>query len=223
MDLELLGPEEVLSRGGVEWKAELVEAKAVQNEEVGKVVRTQEGVPNHAVISSVVPRQTATPSQGREQGVVGDTVVFSQSSSATVPAEILASDTINLNKDPTSAPLFPCPKIYLHVVVRKTGVPIPPPATSHLSQAEGVRGALFWLAERVFGPLAAAAVEDEEGETGESAPIHITLERLLFGGVPATAVSLALAMVGLLLLGWFGVRPLLDAMLPQTQKLGKED
>ncbi|CBQ70108.1 related to flavin-containing monooxygenase [Sporisorium reilianum SRZ2] len=210
VQMQLMGPEEVLQRGGVEWKAELVETQHVVEGKKG--MQTTAGLPNHVVVSSVVPRETGAPAKRKD-----DTVVFKQSESSE-PVEILASDTISVNPDDAeSAPHFPCPKVFLHLVVHETGVPIPPAAD--LSLSESAFAPLFRLAEAVFGRLASVDVE----RVDRSAPIHLTLERLYVGGVPATALSMALPMVAMLLLGWFGVRPLLDGLLPTAGKGGKDE
>ncbi|KAJ9476067.1 Flavin-binding monooxygenase-like [Pseudozyma hubeiensis] len=195
VELEVMGAEEVLGKGGVEWKAELVETEVVKDD--GK--RTME-VPNYGMVSSVVPTETSCKKR-RE-----DRVVFSQSARET-PAEVLASDTIDWNKDAEGAVRFPCAKLYLHLVVRSTGVAIPP--------AKGINGSrwsrLFQLAERVFGGLASGGVEGEM-----SVPIHLTLERLYAGGVPATSLGMGWLAAVMILFGWFVLRPALDGMIPQT-------
>ncbi len=227
MKLDIVGPEEVLKRGGVEWKAELVEVKeAVQAGYAGGQVNTAKhtSVPNHAVITSVVPRQTASPSAGKKEGGEGETLVFSQTQEAasSLPVEILASDTIKLsNNDEEAAPKFPCPKLFLHLVVRETGVPIPPP-----SRSASASSTLFKVAERIFGPLTNTK-EKEGGRSArerETAPIHLTLERLYLGGIPATAFSMVLPMFVMVLVGWFGIRPMLDGLIPRgTSKEGKAE
>lgn len=212
--MQLLGPEEVLQRGGVEWKAELVETKQVVDEgNSATATQTKVTLPNHAVVSSVVPRETGSPSSKVKQD---GTVVFSQSDS-TEPAEILASDTININSDASTAPHFPCPKLYLHLVVQETGIPIPPAVD--LLQSTLAFAPMFRFAETVFGRLASGEKERE----ARSAPIHLTLERLYLGGVPATALSMTPPMLVMLMLGWFGVRPVLDGLLPRAGKGGKDE
>lgn len=216
--MELVGPEEVLRLGGVEWKARLVETVRVEEGGGGGgMVHTkagaEEALPNHVVVQSVVPRQTAAVKEEKGQ----DTVVFKQESKEE-PAEILASDTINLERDAESAPKFPCPKVFLHLVVREAGVPIPP--RKDLADEESAWAALFRLAEWLFGWLASASGGEQRGGT---APIHITLERLYVGAVPGTALTMALPMAAMLLLGWLGVRPVLDALLPRPEKEGKEE
>lgn len=217
--LDVVGPEDALQRGGVEWKAELVETKDIAPS--AGVGAGPSAIPNHAVISSVVPRQTAAPKldAGKEE-----TIVFAQSKDTAVRGEILASDTIDLEQDAASAPYFPCPRVYLHVVVRQSGVPIPPPTVGGLSTASKW-APVFRLAERVFGPLAGDNTAKTGHEGGGSAPIHITLERLYLGGVPATAVGLVAPMAVMLLVGWWGVRPLLEASLPRAAagKRGKAE
>ena len=209
VEMQLLAPEEVLSRGGVEWKAELVDKeKVVQGGGKGETMT----LPNHAVVQSVVPRQTAEIKPKRR-----DTVVFRHESQQE-PAEILASDTINLERDAESAPRFPCPKIYLHLVVREAGVPIPP--ASELATMHSVSGALFRMAEWVFGSLTSTSAREEARKT---APIHITLERLYIGAVPATALTMTLPMALMLLLGWLGIKPVLNSLLPKVQKAGKDE
>lgn len=215
--MQLLGPEEVLQRGGVEWKAELVETKQIVDERnTASMTQTRASLPNHVVVSSVVPRETGAPSN---PGKTEDTVVFSQPQDSVEPAEILASDTINVNPDAGSAPHFPCPKLFLHLVVEETGVPIPP--ATDLSQSSSAFAPWFQLAETVFGLL--ASVDEGYERDVATAPIHLTLERLYVGGVPATALSMALPMLVMLLLGWFGVRPLLDDLLPTQGKGGKDE
>lgn len=222
--MEIMGPEEVLRKGGVEWKAELVETKRVEDEakRVGQV-KTEEEVPNHAVITSVVPKETGVPkasvSNSRQ-----DTVIFSQSVDAAPPAaEILASDTINMNidnADPSNIPHFPCPRVFLHLMVKETGVPIPP--AGDLSSTKWPR--FFSVAENVFGPLSAVqATSAEEADDPDSAPIHLTLERLYLGGVPTTATSMVLPMLVMLFVSWWGVRPLLEGALPQAATHGKDE
>lgn len=225
VELELMGPEEVLRAGGVEWKAELVETKPINHaHNAAAMANTQ--LPNHAVISSIVPKQTAVP---RKEGA-GDTIEFTQASTLTagVPAEILATDTIYLHKDADSAPKFPCPKLYLHLVVREVGVPIPPPKLSQ-EISKSTLASFFRLAEMVFGSLSQGERKEElesEGEGGGlqgSAPIHITLERLYFGGLPETALGMGGLMVIMLGLGWLVVRPWLEGALPKAGKLGKDE
>lgn len=209
VDLQVVGPEEVLRLGGVEWRAELVETAQVAQEMGAKT-----GVPNHAVVASVVPRETGLPSKG------GERVVFEQPERREVPAEILANDTIRMSDDPADVPRFPCPKLYLHLVVRETGVPIPP---ADVTREVSAFKRLFWLAETVFGSLASEAETREKAESVRTAPIHLTLERLYLGAVPATALSMALPMAMMLVVGWWGVRPLLDEMLPKMDKAGKDE
>lgn len=204
VELDVMGPEEVLKAGGVEWKAELVETAPVVEEQRGEV-RT--GVPNHAVISSVVPRETATPG-----GEESEKVVFKQTDTAALPAEILASETIAMTNDEATAPRFPCSKLYLHLVVREAGVPIPP--------ASGRRSGLFGLAEWIFAPLGSKEAQGQGQAEKATAPIHITLERLYLGAIPATALTMAGPMVVMLLLGWFGVRPWLESLLPTALDKG---
>lgn len=226
--MELLGPEEVLQRGGVEWKAELADTQLVENEQTNAAMATKTPIPNHAVVSSVVPRQTAQAAADGANAASSlkqeDAVVFSQTQDSALPAEILASDTIKMNKDPASAPHFPCTKLYLHLVAQQVGVPIPPP--TDLSVSASKSGPLFQVAEKVFGALTSASPNQSRGKLGarESVPIHITLERLYLGGIPATALSMALPMLLMLVVGWLGIRPMLESMLAKREtKHGKQE
>lgn len=211
--MKILGPEEALAVGGVEWKAELVDTAVVEESEGERGRRTRE-VPNHAVVTSVVPRETARAKEAE--------VVFDKTKDAGLPVEILASDTIEMgNEDEVWVPRFPCPKLYLHLVVRETGVPIPP--AKDVGKSESGWMGVFWAAEWVFGSLSRGSEEGKGEKEGGTVPIHLTLERLYVGGVPATALSMALPMVVALIVGWIGVRPVLEGLLPKASKFGKEE
>ena len=58
------------------------------------------------------------------------------------------------------------------------------------------------------------ASDSIEGEM--SVPIHLTLERLYVGGVPATALGMGWLAAVMVFIGWFALRPALDAMIPQA-------
>lgn len=219
--MEIMDAEEVLRWGGVEWKAELVDSQPLTVRGEGQ---SRTGVPNHAVVTSIVPRETAVKAIGlkKEQ----ERVVFNKDENDK-PAEILASETIAYNKDETTAPRFPCPKLYLRLSVRESGIPIPCPPS--LARMETRAGAVYRVVEWIFGPLATSHGEtreeegEEEGGVRGTAPIHITLERLYFGVIPAVVIGgmgwLLILAVGV---GWWGVRPILQAALPKVDKKEKE-
>lgn len=218
--------EQVLKWGGVEWKAELVDAQPIQSEGSRAERRTMiERVPNHAIVTSVVPKQTAapqSPEKAKESG--GGDIVFKQTRGSELKGEILATETITLNKDESSAPWFPCPKLYLHFKVRESGVSIPPVGGLEGVQVQGMWQVFFRFAETVFGGLASGRREKEgEEQVAGTAPIHITLERLYLGRVPATALGAGWLLVVAAVIGWLGIRPLLEASLPKLSKGEKDE
>ncbi|SOV01869.1 related to flavin-containing monooxygenase [Ustilago sp. UG-2017a] len=225
-ELEIMGVEQVLKWGGVEWKAELVDAQPIQSEGSRAERRTMiERVPNHAIVTSVVPKQTAapqSPEKAKESG--GGDIVFKQTRGSELKGEILATETITLNKDESSAPRFPCPKLYLHFKVRESGVSIPPVGGLEGVQVQGMWQVFFRFAETVFGGLASGRREKEgEEQVAGTAPIHITLERLYLGRVPATALGAGWLLAVAAVIGWLGIRPLLEASLPKLSKGEKDE
>lgn len=198
--LAVHAPEEVLQSGGVEWKAELVETAKLASPPRPAATATA-AVPNHAIVSSVVPKQTA----GRKKP---STVVFSQPEASASAPTILASDTISM--DDNDPPMYPCTKLYLHLVAVRTGVSIPSPAVSNTDSQPAKL--LRQLAETVYGSLWDANPRLQD----RTYPVHLTLERLYFGAVPRTALTLLPALILMLATGWFLIRPRMLSLLSHT-------
>ncbi|PWZ03501.1 hypothetical protein BCV70DRAFT_18478 [Testicularia cyperi] len=198
--LELLDPEEVLKRGGVEWEAELVDTSRIALPSVGMPVTSS--IPNHAVISSAVPRETGTPARKSSIQVGGsdDTVVFKRPQTSTLPSAILASDTINLSD--VSPPRFPCDRIYLHLIPVSTGVSIPYASQHHKETKSDVWFWLNRLAERIYSDL----VNEASKASSKTLPIHLTLEPLVLGVLPHTAVTMTSTLLVMVAFAYLGLR-----------------
>lgn len=204
--LALHGPEEAVQSGGIEWKAELVDTASVAPPRPAATATA--AVPNHAIVSSVVPKETGARKEA-------STVAFSQPEVSASPSSILASDTISM--DDQDPPMFPCTKIYLHLVPVSTGVPIPPPAID--STRSGSGKILTQIAERLYGPLWSASPRQQD----RTYPVHLTLEPLYFGAVPRTALTLLPALTLMLAVGWFVLRPHMLALLSPHDKAHKSE
>ncbi|SPO48109.1 related to flavin-containing monooxygenase [Moesziomyces antarcticus] len=176
LELHVMGPEEALQLGGVEWKAELVETAPVPTDGV---------------------TQQAKANAGKEEEGEGERVTFKDVHTQ-VAGEILAADTIAMTHD--APPMFPCTKLFVHIVPHPAGVAMPP--------SRDYNSTLLRVAEAVFGGLQSTS------NGVDTAPIHLTFERLYLGFIPATALQLFLPLLIMLPLGRFLLIPTLHTLLP---------
>lgn len=107
-------------------------------------------------------------------------------------------------------PLWPCPRLYVHIVAKNEGVFIPP-----LSSQRKIHG-VFWsrifkIAEAYIGPLTNKIAQEEAAAASRSIPVHLIFEPLYLFVIPKTSLSLLIILVPLLFTATLFIIPPLSA------------
>ncbi|KAN0063764.1 hypothetical protein ACQY0O_003814 [Thecaphora frezii] len=257
--LEVYTPEAALQKGNITWEAEKVGEKIeVQEEErASGYTRTAAAavaaLPTATEVAAgegdrlddgiVLPQEDQDEQENeREQGKDETLIVMARKFFGN--SGVKAKDKLAFS--PTAPPpapvedwadlMYPCPKVYLHLVAFEDGVAIHPERgrrypTSPVDRAVDI---IYHLGEATIGRLVssntvAEAEGEGEGEEARLIPIHLTLEPLTLGVVPATAWHLIALLVPASLVGYLWIRQALVEVVrtavstPSAGKLAKAE
>lgn len=127
-------------------------------------------------------------------------------------------------------PLWPCPRLYVHIVGKEEGILIPPPASRRKDSG------LFWslifqIAEAYIGPLTNNKKIDYKDATAaapskSAIPVHLIFEPLCLFAIPQTSLSLLAMLVPLFIAATFFILPpILTAFtsMAKEEKHNKKD
>ncbi|UZJ55840.1 hypothetical protein CBS101457_005160 [Exobasidium rhododendri] len=118
--------------------------------------------------------------------------------------------------------LWPCPRLYVHIVAREERVPIPakPPLDEH---SNIVWKAFVRLAEAYIGPLVGKEGDDDtERRHSTTVPVHLILEPLYVGVLPQTALGLLAILVPVIAFAVVWVVPPITEALHRIVSEGEE-